>query len=129
MPIYLRQARRRGIRDAMLDGGGFVCHETTVPIETEDGDEMAVTSDSQQCAGAIKSILKSGGDTNTIRVLARLGLLDPDAIETAGADVWDINDWVAAEEGDTAETVQAQPIETCAIVDSGCEAPGSKGHA
>lgn len=123
VPIYLRRGRRHEIRLALLDGQGFTCHETTVPIETEDGTEMAVTSDSQQCAGAIKSIFKGGGDTNHIRVMARLGLIDPDAIEATGAQVWDINDWVSAAEGDTAATFHRQPVIPCAISNAGCEAP------
>lgn len=123
VPVYLRRERRREIRDAMLDGSGFACHETTVPVETDDGDDMAVTADSQQCAGAIKSILKGGGDTNTVRVMARLGLIDVDAIENAGADVWDLNDWVSVAEGDTAETFEGHPTSPCAVSDAGCEAP------
>lgn len=108
VPIYLRRDRRREIRDGLLDGdGGFACHETTTAIDTADGTEMITTDDSQQCAGAIKSILKAGRDSNNIRVMARLGLLAPDTLEASGADVWDINDWVAANEFDTAAAQQA----------------------
>lgn len=124
VPIYLRHARREEIRDSIRNGGTFSCHETTSDDTDDDGYDIKVAGpDAQACAGAIKAVLKGGGDTNQIRVMARLGLLDVDALEKSGAEVWDLDLWTIAEEGDTLADTNAEFPEPCSISDPGCIAP------
>lgn len=124
VPIYLHQGRRAEIAETLINGGGFDCH-ATVDYSEEDDDDNTVPStvDASLCSGAMAALAQSGGSNQLIRVAARLGMLDSEAHPEMPEIVWSLTEWVRLAEGATVENPEEIEGETCAIVDSGCEAP------
>jgi hypothetical protein len=125
VPISLRQDRRVEIAHALMNDGDFPCHETTVDDDDEEGSARRSTSDSLACAGAVKALALAGGTGQTMRIAERLGMVDLDRVESHGADVWDLSDWVLLAEGATGDDPikEDEEVETCNTVDSNCLAP------
>lgn len=70
---YLRPERMEEIIDALLDGGTFTCHKTTVPDE-EDG--MVDGPNAQHCAGALIFLEHQERPNQMMRIAERLGFYD-----------------------------------------------------
>lgn len=126
VPIYLRTGRRQEIAENLLAQRTFWCHATVEHREDDNGEGWADTSESAECAGAVKSLMLVGGTTQTARVAERLGMVDLDAIESSPVEVWDLDTWRRLAEGATGDDPQMDEeaeVETCAVSDSGCLAP------
>ncbi len=92
---FLRGPRCEEIRDSLLGGGMFPCHQTT----TEGG---ASGEHERWCSGAIGLMENEDGaaQNQMVRICGRLGLLDDDGIEDVQELVypsWD--DWIEANRG------------------------------
>lgn len=74
---YLRGGRRQGIVESMLSGGRFPCHETTDGPYNEE----------RECAGAMLVLYRADQSSNYMRILERIGRLDPDELMERNADV------------------------------------------
>lgn len=125
VPIYLRRERREEIAQHLADGGSFPCHGTVSWTEDDDGEEIPDESHSLLCAGALKATAAAGGSGQLQRIGERLGSIDSEKIEAAGADCWSLLDWTELAEGSTGEAPEweEQP-EPCSVVwDHRCEAP------
>lgn len=129
VPIYLHAERREEIAESVRDGMDFYCHQTTVSGEDEEGEEtLEVGAESSICAGAAKALMAAGGTTQMMRISERLGMADLDKIEERGAEVWDLDQWPRLAEGSTAEKPEWEVgdehgVESCSVVNQGCEAP------
>jgi len=125
VPIYLRQDRRSEIAKHIFNGGMFPCHETTKSVEDKEGEEYrTTTAKTVECAGSAKAVMAVGGTTQMMRISERLGLVNLDEIEANGPECWDLNTWPKLAEGATGDSeTQAEAVETCHVVDSGCTAP------
>lgn len=81
--IRLSRARAKEIGGMMLsrDGGTFPCHKTTV--DTEDGEDRMVGSESLHCAGALIFAEKQGFANQMMRIAERLGIYDASKLDKA----------------------------------------------
>ncbi len=80
-PVRLRSDRIEEIAGLMLGGrGDFPCHKTTVPDDAEECG-LRATEDSLHCAGALIFAEKNETSTQMMRVVERLGLYDPSALD------------------------------------------------
>jgi len=71
---YLRTVRVEQIAESLFNQQAFPCHKTTEFVDMDDdGDDMAVTEDSQACAGAEIFLLKQGLSTQLGRIAERFG--------------------------------------------------------
>lgn len=131
VPNYLRARRRIEIATAIAQGGDFPCHETTVDCEDEDGmSDRIATSDSKLCAGAIKAALAAGAVPQNIRIMARLGMIDLDAIESTGAECLNLTAWASPSRGEGDGRDAEEPVDDeddysgpCVVSGPGCMAP------
>lgn len=128
VPIYLRLGRRAEIADSLFDGMDFPCHATVRQMEDDDGEAWQDTDGAKTCAGAAKALMAAGGTTQWMRISERLGMADLDRTAEAGAEVWDLGDWVRLAEGATGaeptwEVGDEDGVRTCSVVDGDCLAP------
>lgn len=76
VPPYLLPERVEEI-EAVLDRGEFTCHETTVPVEGDDGStDMEDGPNAQHCAGALILLEKLERPSQMMRICERLGMYD-----------------------------------------------------
>lgn len=129
---YLRAGRAEEIARSLHEGAEFPCHETTVTVETEDGDTARVEGPrSRFCAGAMATMEREGNPNQMLRIAERLGLYDQEKAAAARKLVYrSLSDWVMAHvraenpvptvtdsEGNVLE------FEHCGIVADDCEDP------
>lgn len=77
IPGFLREDRMEEIIDAIRSGATFTCHETTVLIEYDDGDdEMTDGPNAQHCAGALIFLERLEEPNQLMRISERLGFYD-----------------------------------------------------
>ena len=126
---YLRPGRVSEIAGNLLAGGSFVCHETTVPTDTDDT-EMTPGPKAQACAGSLIITERTTGDPGQLaRIAERLGLRDDriDAADPAHPVYPDLTSWVRAHDPDSPPTVTTGGGTTeyahCGVVDVGCDDP------
>jgi hypothetical protein len=127
VPIYLHQERRAEIADALINQRDFHCHATVdydTGVEDEEGFDVPSTAGASLCAGAMTALALSGGSNQSMRIAARLGLIESETGEESD-NVWSLTEWVKLAEGATADDYveEDEEGETCSIVDAGCEAP------
>lgn len=128
VPIYLNIERRQQIVEDVTDGAPFWCHQSVEFYEDEDGYDEPDTTDSVECAGAVKALLQSGGSSQMSRISQRLGMADLDKTETSPVEVWRLDDWnrLAMEAtGDKPvwEIGDEDGVRTCVYVGPNCTAP------
>lgn len=127
VPNYLRAGRRVEIATAIANGYGFPCHETTEHHEDDEGNsERVATQESKFCAGAIKAALAAGGVPQDLRIMARLGFIDLDAIEANGAECWNLTAWASPHRGNGDGRPADDEGEPCSYSGPRCKAPA--GH-
>lgn len=125
---YLRPGRTREIAENIREGGDFACHETTVSVVNDSGEEQLVDLPgvSQMCAGALITLEKSGEYPQNLRIAERLGFYDPTRLKM-GSPVYDsLTEWVRSYSPvQTVTTADGEVLEFehCAVVDSDCEDP------
>lgn len=79
IPGYLTGERMEEIINALLSDSTFTCHETTVEVEDDDGDdsgEMADGPNAQHCAGALIFLEHQQRPNQLMRIYERLGGYD-----------------------------------------------------
>lgn len=118
IPGYLRPERCTEIAESLARGAEFPCHETTVEIEAEDGNDRAPTADSQFCAGALLLMEAAETPNQIMRVAERIGRYDPEKMDRSAPvarSFIEFRQHHAAEE-------EAEP-ECCSVANADCEAP------
>lgn len=127
---YLRADRAKEIADALYDGAGFPCHNTTEDAEDEDGMGIRVeTEKSAQCAGALITMEKEGYSNQQVRIAERLGMYDPTAL-AMDAPVYDsLAEWAQSYEPVPFVMIDGEKVEYeyCGICDYSCENPAGYG--
>lgn len=118
IPGYLRGARAQEIAEALASGGDFPCHETTVTVEDEYGDdsERAANEDSKFCAGALIAMEKEGFANQHMRVGERIGLYDNSKLDMDAPVVRSLAAFVNHHS-------EGEEDECCEVSGSSCEAP------
>lgn len=111
---YIRPERATEIARSIQAGGSFPCHQTTVP-DPDDDAELIEGPDSKACAGALGIQLRSGHPNQVTRIAMRLGLLDPDSIDTTKVPA-NFAEW-------TRRFTPDEVGEPCEEAGPGCEAP------
>ena len=116
---YLRPERTTEIATEIQQGGPFICHETTVHKEGEDGAiELLEGPNSKVCAGSLIVMEKMGRPNQDARLAERLGEYDPSRLDM-GAPV--VNSFVDWQQRHLSE--EEKERETCYVVGPDCEAP------
>jgi hypothetical protein len=84
IPGYLRGSRAREIAESLLNGGNFPCHETTVVVLDDEGnEELRAASNSEHCAGALIMLERMGQPNQMMRICERLGMYDMRKLDMA----------------------------------------------
>jgi hypothetical protein len=112
---YLHGERAEEIARAVAGGSTFACHQTTVP--SEDDFDMVEGPNSQMCAGAMIALMRDDAPNQQMRIAARLGVLDLDALDM-DAEVGTLLEFVREHAGD--DEPESEP---CSVADYGCQAP------
>lgn len=129
---YLRPERVEEIAASLNSGSDFTCHQTTDPVEDEDGNvEMVSGKRARACAGALATLENQGTPTQSMRIAERLGMYDSARI--ADAPVYDsLAEWVRAKNGvQTVTSSEGEVLEFqhCEVVSMNCEDPAGYGTA
>lgn len=98
--------------------GEFYCHQTTIgaPEDEENfGGEMRAGPSTMVCAGSLILMEKSGTPNQMMRIAERLGVYDPSRLDM---DAPVHGSWIEMQ-----MHFREEEVETCEIVNSGCEAP------
>jgi hypothetical protein len=115
---YLTGERAEGIARAVAGGGTFACHQTTVPVEDDEGfGDLTEGPDSQMCAGAMIAMMREDAPNQIMRIAERTGVLDIAALDM-NADVGTLLEFVREHAGE--DEVEHEP---CGVVNYGCLAP------
>jgi hypothetical protein len=131
---YLRAERAREIALSIQTGGEFPCHTTTVLVEDEQGEQQLADDParSRVCAGALGVQVRSGELNQMTRIAERLGVFDPERLDTSAVYPSFLAFTRANRDADpqhTAPTVtdprtgEELPFEHCGVVDDDCEDP------
>jgi hypothetical protein len=75
VPGYLTRARAAEIARS-IERAEFPCHETTVPIESDDESDMVEGPNAQHCAGALIMLEKMQQPSQMMRICERIGMYD-----------------------------------------------------
>lgn len=77
IPGYLSRARVRSLeRDLVQGQASFTCHQTTVPMDDDEGDEMKDGPNAQHCAGAMILLERLEKPNQMMRIAERLRMYD-----------------------------------------------------
>lgn len=126
VPGYLRRKRAQDIATSIAGGAIFYCHQTTEEVD----DELVGTERSSFCAGALILMEKAEAPNQAMRTAERLGLYDPERMDTTAPVHASFVEFVRhhGDDEDTSEEVR----ESCSVANHGCEAPAGMlvgGHA
>jgi hypothetical protein len=113
---YLTPERVAEIATDVQSGANFYCHQTTEYQEDEDGaGDMAIVDTSMVCAGSMILMEKAGSPNQMLRIAERIGFYDPSRLDM---DAPVHGSWIEMQ-----RHFEPEEVETCEIVNSGCEAP------
>lgn len=126
---YLRPGRRAGIMRELLADGQFPCHETIDHADAESDDlevhDNVDYSKAMECAGSSLVLLRAGRDTQMLRIMERIGMVDLEALEArnAGIELWTLREALDEVHNLRLDDEGEEDEGTCNVVNSGCEAP------
>lgn len=91
---YLRSERTTEISTQIQRGGAFICHETTVHEDGEDGAiELLEGPGSKVCAGSLIVMEKMSRPNQDARMAEHLGMYDPSRLDMGAPVVESFVDW------------------------------------
>lgn len=119
---FLRRGRAKEIVVA-LDRGEFHCHQTTVPVEDDDGDEdLGAGPDTKHCAGALIMLEHAQRPSHAALLAERLGVYDRTKLDMEAPVFLSTQTFIDAQEG----YAEQEHHETCHCCGPECEWPA--GH-
>jgi len=128
---YLREDRAREIAASLRAGGGFTCHKTTVPDESdESGGSARPGPRAMECAGALATMERENAPNQMMRISERLGMYDPEPLRSSTHPVFpSLTDWVRAHGSTPTVEVEGETLEYehCGVVGPDCEDPAGFG--
>jgi len=96
-PGFITPARAREIAHAIIqEQRTFTCHETTVPVEDDDGNsDMVDGPNAQHCAGALIFLERLKRPNQMMRIAERLGMYDYKKLDMGAPIVSSAKEFVA----------------------------------
>jgi hypothetical protein len=119
VPGYLRRARAVEIAESLAGGAPFLCHETTVDADDDEG-TLVEGPNTSYCAGSMIVLEKEEAPNQMMRTAERIGLYDRERLDMDAPVVRSLAAFVAH------HGVDEEEQEPCSVCGPDCLAPA--GH-